>query len=253
MYNIDGTRQKEDNSAVSNRYNPSLKQAAVQEVSMSISLGGEERPRQSQNNKQPWSYYVDKQLFGKGGEAPFKRHSAEYDDFNAFYQRYLLLIKKPSLTAELELKRVRECLYLFKDFQEKKRVKLAAVIDQARKSLPVAQYETHIIELVQNHQVVLIAADTGAGKSTQIPQYLMNAGYMKIACTQPRRIACFSLAKRVNYESMNMYSSEIAYQVRFDKTQTKETRILFLTEVSTSLTTGRLVKADCNRSVFKPI
>ncbi|KAI7903486.1 P-loop containing nucleoside triphosphate hydrolase protein [Cokeromyces recurvatus] len=58
----------------------------------------------------------------------------------------------------------------------------------------------------------------------------MNAGFNKIACTQPRRIACSSLARRVSYETMNEYGSEIAYQVRFEGTKTNRTRILFLTE-----------------------
>ncbi|KAI7886742.1 P-loop containing nucleoside triphosphate hydrolase protein [Lichtheimia hyalospora FSU 10163] len=58
----------------------------------------------------------------------------------------------------------------------------------------------------------------------------MQAGYRKIACTQPRRIACSSLARRVSYETLNEFGSEIAYQVRFEKTKTKRTRILFLTE-----------------------
>lgn len=68
------------------------------------------------------------------------------------------------------------------------------------------------------------------GKSTQVPQYLMSAGFNRIACTQPRRIACYSLAKRVGYESLNTYGSEIAYKVRFDGSVTNQTRILFLTE-----------------------
>ncbi len=58
----------------------------------------------------------------------------------------------------------------------------------------------------------------------------MEAGYERIACTQPRRIACYSLAKRVSYESLDMYGSQVAYQVRFDKTRTDKTKILFLTE-----------------------
>lgn len=58
----------------------------------------------------------------------------------------------------------------------------------------------------------------------------MDAGFTKIAVTQPRRIACFSLAKRVGYESMNIYGSEIAYKVRFDGTATDSTRVLFMTE-----------------------
>jgi HrpA-like RNA helicase len=48
-------------------------------------------------------------------------------------------------------------------------------------------------------QVTVVAGDTGCGKSTQVPQYLLAAGYNAIAVTQPRRIACIALAKRVAY------------------------------------------------------
>ena len=61
-------------------------------------------------------------------------------------------------------------------------------------------------------------------------QYLLEAGFDKIACTQPRRIACISLAKRVSYETLNEYGSQVAFQVRFEKTKTSWTKILFLTE-----------------------
>lgn len=47
----------------------------------------------------------------------------------------------------------------------------------------------------------------------QTPQYLLDAGFTKIACTQPRRIACISLSKRVGFETLNEYGSEVAYQV----------------------------------------
>ncbi len=53
-------------------------------------------------------------------------------------------------------------------------------------------------------------------KSTQIPRYLLEAGYDKISCTQPRRIACMSLAKRVGYETLNEFRSEVAYQVKMN-------------------------------------
>ena len=69
-----------------------------------------------------------------------------------------------------------------------------------------------------------------AGKSTQVPQYLLQAGFTNIAISQPRRIACISLAKRVAYESMNTYGSEIGYQVRFDSLKKTNTRATFLTE-----------------------
>ena len=64
----------------------------------------------------------------------------------------------------------------------------------------------------------------------QMPQYLLEAGFDKIACTQPRRIACISLSKRVSYETLNEYGSQVAFQVRFEKTKTAATKILFLTE-----------------------
>lgn len=51
-----------------------------------------------------------------------------------------------------------------------------------------------------------------------------------IACTQPRRIACISLSKRVAYETLNEYGSEVGYQIRFERQKNLKTRILFLTE-----------------------
>lgn len=78
---------------------------------------------------------------------------------------------------------------------------------------------------------MIIAGDTGCGKSTQVwsnfwshlfvyyqvPQYLLEGGYTGIACTQPRRIACTALARRVAYETLNTYGSQVAYQIRLKK------------------------------------
>jgi len=50
------------------------------------------------------------------------------------------------------------------------------------------------------------------------------------ACTQPRRIACVSLCKRVAFETLNEYGSEVGYQIRFEKSKTQHTRIVFITE-----------------------
>lgn len=86
-------------------------------------------------------------------------------------------------------------------------------IRRDQENLPIYQYQPHIVGAVKTHQVVIVAGDTGCGKSTQVPQYLLAEGIDKIACTQPRRIACISLAKRVGYEMLNEYGTEIAYQV----------------------------------------
>ncbi|EPB67492.1 helicase protein [Ancylostoma ceylanicum] len=63
-----------------------------------------------------------------------------------------------------------------------------------------------------------------------VPQYLLQSGYTGIACTQPRRIACTALARRVAHETLNAYGSEVAYQIRFETTKSKRTKMLFLTE-----------------------
>uniref|UniRef100_A0A1I7YHG7 ATP-dependent RNA helicase DHX34 n=1 Tax=Steinernema glaseri TaxID=37863 RepID=A0A1I7YHG7_9BILA len=101
---------------------------------------------------------------------------------------------------------------------------------ESQKSLPIAVERQNILDLLEMNQVVIVAGDTGCGKSTQLPRYLLEAGYGKIACTQPRRIACTALAKRVAFETLNQYGNKVAYQIRFEKTKTRMTRILFLTE-----------------------
>ncbi|XP_015771994.1 PREDICTED: probable ATP-dependent RNA helicase DHX34 [Acropora digitifera] len=63
-----------------------------------------------------------------------------------------------------------------------------------------------------------------------VPQYLLHSGFTAIACTQPRRIACISLSKRVGYETLNEYGSQVGYQIRFEASKTRATKILFLTE-----------------------
>lgn len=51
-----------------------------------------------------------------------------------------------------------------------------------------------------------------------------------LACTQPRRIACIALAKRVSYETMNKFGEKVGYQIRFEKNRKKDTKIVFITE-----------------------
>lgn len=101
---------------------------------------------------------------------------------------------------------------------------------KSQQSLPIYQFKQKIIDTIRDNQVVILAGDTGCGKSTQLPQFLLSNGYTKIACTQPRRIACISLAKRVAFETLNEFGSQIAYQIRFERTKSARTRMLFLTE-----------------------
>ncbi|XP_011606913.1 probable ATP-dependent RNA helicase DHX34 [Takifugu rubripes] len=129
-----------------------------------------------------------------------------------------------------EISDCRVALLHFLDFTQRQSFIKLAKLRRDQKNLPIFQYRDKIVDLIRLHPVVVVAGDTGCGKSTQVPQYLLSAGFSHIACTQPRRIACISLAKRVSFESLNQFGSKVGHQIRFETTRTKATKLLFLTE-----------------------
>jgi ATP-dependent RNA helicase DHX37/DHR1 len=110
-------------------------------------------------------------------------------------------------------------------------------IQEARLKLPVVGEEQKIMEAIYNNSSVVIWGATGSGKTTQLPQFLFEAGYGSpdspntgmIAVTQPRRVAAVSMAKRVGDE-LGQYSDRVAYQIRFDTTVSSKTAIKFMTD-----------------------
>jgi len=85
---------------------------------------------------------------------------------------------------------------------------------------------------VQN-QVLVVVGDTGSGKTTQMTQYLAEAGYadrLKIGCTQPRRVAAMSVAKRVAEEVGCRLGQEVGYTIRFEDCTSPETKIKYMTD-----------------------
>ncbi|CAO3685393.1 unnamed protein product [Umbelopsis vinacea] len=92
-----------------------------------------------------------------------------------------------------------------------------------------------IIEGVRNNDTVVIVGETGSGKTTQIPQFLLECGMASpgrgaIAVTQPRRVAATSLAKRVAEEAGTTLGYKVGYTVRFDDTSSQHTMIKYLTD-----------------------
>ena len=110
-------------------------------------------------------------------------------------------------------------------------------IQEARLALPVVAEEQKIMEVIHNNDIVVVWGATGSGKTTQVPQFLFEAGYGNsesptpgmIAVTQPRRVAAVSMAKRVATE-LSDFKDRVAYQIRFDSTVSKETAIKFMTD-----------------------
>lgn len=95
-------------------------------------------------------------------------------------------------------------------------------------NLPVAQKKDDLISLIKNNQVVVIAGETGSGKTTQIPKMCLDAGqgvFGKIGCTQPRRLAARSVAERIAEELDSQLGDLVGYQVRFHD-QVKQTSLL---------------------------
>lgn len=149
--------------------------------------------------------------------------------FDELYSRISTYSQSTKL-SELKVKQFMQIVEQYLDFRQKEKFAKLRKLLQTKAELPVAKYKAEIQAAVQNEQVVLIAGDTGCGKSTQIPQYLYEAGYQSICCTQPRRIACISLSKRVAHEMLCEYGDEVGYQIRFERSKNKNTKIVFLTE-----------------------
>ncbi|MCG6879530.1 MAG: ATP-dependent RNA helicase HrpA [Deltaproteobacteria bacterium] len=101
------------------------------------------------------------------------------------------------------------------------------------KDLPITGKQTEIIEAVRKYPVVIIAGDTGSGKSTQIPKMCLAAGRGidgKIACTQPRRIAATTIAGRISEEFGEPVGSLVGYKIRFKDRTSKNNYIKVLTD-----------------------
>ena len=99
--------------------------------------------------------------------------------------------------------------------------------------LPIAAEADRIVELIRKHQVVVIAGETGSGKTTQIPKLCLAAGRGAagmIGCTQPRRIAARAVARRVAEELQVPMGGAVGYQVRFTDNVGEDTAIKFMTD-----------------------
>lgn len=102
-----------------------------------------------------------------------------------------------------------------------------------RQSLPIFNLKEELCKAVTENQILIVIGETGSGKTTQITQYLTEAGFTargKIGCTQPRRVAAMSVAKRVAEEFGCRLGQEVGYNVRFEDCTSTETIIKYMTE-----------------------
>lgn len=104
---------------------------------------------------------------------------------------------------------------------------------EQREYLPAFAVREDLMRVVRENQVTIVIGETGSGKTTQLTQFLYEDGYGKqgmIACTQPRRVAAMSVAKRVAEEMDVELGSTVGYSIRFEDETTKDTIIKYMTD-----------------------
>lgn len=100
-------------------------------------------------------------------------------------------------------------------------------------ALPVSARVAELVELVRKEPVLIVAGETGSGKSTQLPKIALAAGFGqkgKIACTQPRRVAALSVSRRVAEELDVQWGKEVGCQIRFHDHTGEHTKVKFMTD-----------------------
>ncbi|CAN3358906.1 pre-mRNA-splicing factor ATP-dependent RNA helicase Prp22p [Diutina catenulata] len=106
-------------------------------------------------------------------------------------------------------------------------------MDEQRKRLPVYAMRQQIVDTVRDNQFLVVVGETGSGKTTQIVQYLYEEGLdngKRIGCTQPRRVAAQSVAKRVAQEMGTSVGDTVGYLVRFDDCTSRKTVVKYMTD-----------------------
>ncbi|XP_071503561.1 pre-mRNA-splicing factor ATP-dependent RNA helicase PRP16-like [Diadema antillarum] len=106
-------------------------------------------------------------------------------------------------------------------------------IREQREYLPVFAVRQQLLNVIRDNNVVIIVGETGSGKTTQLTQYLHEDSYSKygmIGCTQPRRVAAMSVAKRVSEEMDVTLGEDVGYAIRFEDVTSEKTLIKYMTD-----------------------
>ena len=140
-------------------------------------------------------------------------------------------LKKPQSTKRANVEPEWKRAIQSKDQSFGKRTSLS--IKEQRESLPVFKLRRQLLDAVRENQLLIVVGDTGSGKTTQLTQYLAEAGFASngmVGCTQPRRVAAMSVAKRVSEEIGCQLGEEVGYTIRFEDCTSPATKIKYMTD-----------------------
>ncbi|XP_038612023.1 putative ATP-dependent RNA helicase DHX57 [Tachyglossus aculeatus] len=152
-------------------------------------------------------------------------------------ESYVNLKKKTSRRNDRPAKSVHvENAKICKQFRLKQASRQFQSILQERQSLPAWEERGTILDLLSKRQVLVVSGMTGCGKTTQIPQFILDETLKgppekvaNIICTQPRRISAISVAERVAKERAERVGLTVGYQIRLESVKSSATRLLYCT------------------------
>uniref|UniRef100_A0A8C8HRR1 Pre-mRNA-splicing factor ATP-dependent RNA helicase PRP16 n=1 Tax=Oncorhynchus tshawytscha TaxID=74940 RepID=A0A8C8HRR1_ONCTS len=104
---------------------------------------------------------------------------------------------------------------------------------EQRQYLPIFAVRQQLLNIIRDNSIVIVVGETGSGKTTQLTQYLHEDGYTSygmVGCTQPRRVAAMSVAKRVSEELGSNLGEEVGYAIRFEDCTSEKTVIKYMTD-----------------------
>uniref|UniRef100_A0A8B9RK37 RNA helicase n=1 Tax=Astyanax mexicanus TaxID=7994 RepID=A0A8B9RK37_ASTMX len=165
----------------------------------------------------------------------------EYDDSEECVpveeESYVNFRKKMGKKAEIRVEDVlQDNKKLCREFKRKPSSRRYGSMQQQRHKLPVWEEKENILHALEKNQVLVISGMTGCGKTTQIPQYILDyslngrpEGVANIICTQPRRISAIAVASRVSQERAEALGHSTGYQIRLETVRSSSTRLLFCT------------------------
>ena len=128
---------------------------------------------------------------------------------------------------------------------------------QSRMNLPIWHFKQQLLDAIENHQAIIVCGETGCGKSTQVPAFILESELSRgrdcrVYCTEPRRISAISLARRVSQElgehrnDVGTSRSVVGFAIRLENQVTANTRLVYAT---TGIVMRMLEKADGLRGI----
>jgi HrpA-like RNA helicase len=127
--------------------------------------------------------------------------------------------------------------HLKKSYEDRQKLRASkssfATIQSNRSKLPSFQLREEVCKMVKAHQIILVSGETGCGKTTQVPQFLLDDPEIGPSCrmiiTQPRRLSAITVAERISAERDEKIGTTVGYNIRFESEVSNSTQVLFVT------------------------